>query len=117
LHSEPERFVEILILATLDRILHSVVSQGLWESKAKSSVDAGAHHRAVRELENPFVAVIPVVKNGFARGAIAAADYAAGGVNGPEPYNAVPIPSLHLVDCLHPFRRKLEESYTVESPH
>jgi hypothetical protein len=71
----------------------------------------------VRVLENLVVAVILVVKHGFVKEAIAAVEYVVGGVNGPEPYNAVPIPNLRLVDYLHPFQRKPKGSYTVEFPH
>lgn len=48
---------------------------------------------------------------------VAAAELAVAEVGAPETCSAEPIPSLHLVDCLRPFRQRPWEPNMEEFPH
>lgn len=113
----PGRFVVPLKLGTFgsqEEIQHSAGSlEDQLASKAELSVaDVAVHHTV--ELENLFAAV-PQVKSALV-GVVAAVEFAVVAVDVPGPYNAAPIPSLHLANYRHPFQQKPWGSCTVGSP-
>jgi hypothetical protein len=82
-----------------------------------SGLGVPGRHTVEQALENLFVAAA-LGKGGFAMEVIAVAEVVAAAEDDVlEPCNAGPIPGLHLVSSLHPFRQTPSGSYTEESPH
>jgi hypothetical protein len=80
------------------------------------AVDAVGRHTAVQVLENLFADAFQAKSLPVEEVIAAAVEVAAAEADVPGPYNAAPIPNLHLANYLRPFQQKPRVSYKEGFP-